>query len=84
MVAEIVPDVVPVSVPIDVGEVKLPLLLLNCAVNTFPVVNVPMVVNGTETDAPAQNEVAPSALVVMLLAAGISEENNILPVVPTK
>lgn len=36
IVALMVPDVVPVSVPILVGEAKLPLALLSCAVNTFP------------------------------------------------
>jgi hypothetical protein len=45
-----------------VGLAKLPVLLLNCAVNTFPELKVPVAVYGTLTAAPAQKgapEIAP-------------------------
>ena len=54
IVAEIVPAKVDVNVPIAVGVPHVPVELDNCAVKTFPDVNVPTIVNGTETAAPAQ------------------------------
>jgi hypothetical protein len=53
-VAEMVPAVVCVSVPILVGLEKLPDELESCAVNTFPDVKVPLIVKGTDTEAPEQ------------------------------
>ncbi len=54
MVQEIVPATVEVNEPISTGEVKLPLPSDNCAVKTFPALNVPEIVNGTLTDDPEQ------------------------------
>ena len=65
IVPEIVPADVEVSVPMDTGLAKLPLLLLNCAVNTLPALNVPLMVNGTPMAAPAQIDVL-TALVAIL------------------
>ena len=44
IVALIVPDVVAFSVPIDTGDEKFPAASESCAVNTFPVLNAPVVV----------------------------------------
>ena len=55
IVQEIVPEVVEVKVPILIGEAKLPVAFDNCAVNIFPEVKVPAIVNGTEITDPAQN-----------------------------
>lgn len=40
------------------GEVKLPEASESCAVNTLPVLNVPVVENEREKSSPAQNEEA--------------------------
>ena len=55
MVAEMVDAVVLVTVPILVGELKLPLAFESCAVKMFPVKNVIVsVVKFTETLDPPQ------------------------------
>ena len=46
-IALIVPDVLDVNVPILTGVVKLPLSLLSCAVNIFPLLNCALTVYGT-------------------------------------
>jgi len=49
-----VPAEVDVSVPIFTGDAKLPLAFDNWAVKIFPELKVPLLVYGTETEAPAQ------------------------------
>jgi hypothetical protein len=71
MVAEMVPLLVDVKVPILVGLAKLPLALLNCAVKTLPGLKVPVAVKGTLTAAPAQKGEPETAPVAMLLAGGV-------------
>ena len=49
MVALIMPELMPVKVPIVTGLSKPPVALDNCALNTFPAVYVPNAENETET-----------------------------------
>src|SRR5665213_1294156 len=58
MVAETVPALVPVNVPILTGLAKLPEESDNCAVNTLPELKVwlPMMVKDTLTVSPAQKK----------------------------
>lgn len=51
MVALMVPAVVCVIVPMLVGDAKLPLAAESCAVNILPLLNVPLMVKGTLTEA---------------------------------
>ena len=55
MVQVIVPAAIPVNVPIETGAAKLPAAFDNCAVNVFPAVKTPVIVNGTLTVAHEQN-----------------------------
>ena len=55
IVPEIVPSFVEDNVPISTAEAKFPLEFDNWALKSFPDVKVPVIVNGTETVAPAQN-----------------------------
>ena len=54
IVAEIVPDVVPVNVPMAIGLENEPAALDSWAVNKFPAFAAPSVVKATLTAAPAQ------------------------------
>src|SRR6266496_1948156 len=67
MIALILPLVVPFRVPMFTALVKSPFAALNCAVKIFPVLNVPVVMNGTLTKAPTQNEV-PERFVAMIMS----------------
>jgi hypothetical protein len=64
------------SVPMLIGFVNEPVALLNCAVNTLPVLKVPVFVNGTLMVDPAQNGEPEIALVVI-----VCENNLIDPVI---
>jgi hypothetical protein len=55
IVAAIVPEVIPEREPIVTGALKIPEASESWAENTFPVLNVPVEVNGTLTAEPAQN-----------------------------
>ena len=52
IVAVMLPDVVLVKLPIAVGDAKEPDASDNCAVNTLPDVQVPVIVYGTVIEAP--------------------------------
>ena len=54
-----VPEEVLDSVPMLIGEAKLPAALLSCNVNAFPVANTPDAVNEISTFDPAQVSVNP-------------------------
>src|SRR6187549_3940961 len=54
MMHAIDPPVVVITIPICVGEAKLPDASLNCAVNILPALKVPVMVYGTFSDAPWQ------------------------------
>ena len=66
IVAVMVPAAVDVKFPIPTAEIKLPAEFDNWAVKTFPAVNVPEIVNGTETVAPGQNDELPIVPVVIV------------------
>ena len=68
IVADIVPLAVELSVPMLVGDAKLPAELLNCAVNTLPELNVPVFVQETLTLEPEQNGEPEIAEVVIVCA----------------
>lgn len=72
IIAEIIPADVDVNVPIVTADAKLPLAFDNWAVKIFPLTKVPVIVKGTETDAPAQNgepAIVPVIIVVVFLEA---------------
>ena len=54
IVADMAPAAVLERVPIFTGEAKLPDASESCAVKTFPLLNAPEIVKGTETIVPAQ------------------------------
>jgi hypothetical protein len=71
IVALIVPGLTDDIDPMLSGFVNEPVALLNCAVNTLPVLKVPVFVNGTLMVDPAQNGEPEIGLVVMVC------ENNL-------